>query len=128
MDRTKEVYDYLVSDGFNPVEVEDSGDLIFSYEMNGMIYVNNNDDPNYLQILMPKVYECDDDDMGHILTVAMQVTAEMKVAKVVVLNGYVWVVVEEFISDNSIVSDFIPCMLQAASIARTRFFAVMGLD
>lgn len=99
--------EYLRKEGYLP-KLDQDGDVVFKCE--GRIYIVTADqnDPQFLRVVMPNFWEIESENERRLaLEIANQVNERIKVVKVVVRrNNYVWAMTEQFIDSTPNLADF----------------------
>ena len=49
------VLDFLRKQGFCPEVDENNGNILFKYQMAGFLYINNDEDQEFFQLIMPNI-------------------------------------------------------------------------
>ena len=89
--------DFLASEGYRP-EVDEDGDVRFRHEGRNLFLVPYPQDPCYFCVTLPGVVECEGpEEEARALEVANAVNRLMKSVKCVLVDGVVWISVEQFL-------------------------------
>lgn len=78
--------------------------ILFDKDDLHFIMVNESTDPSYFRLLLPKVEVINENNRNNINRKCLKVSTDIKVAKAVEVDNYIWLSVEMFIT--STVSDF----------------------
>lgn len=119
------VLNFLRSQGFCP-EVEDNGNIYFKFQMRNFLYINNDEDNDFFQLLMPAIYEINEDNRDVALEAANKVNSGMKVAKASVINDNVWLFFEILLDQSPAIEDIFPRALEILQAAQQRFYQEIG--
>lgn len=115
------VLEFLKQQGFCP-NVDPDGEVIFKYQMRTFVNYYAEDDEEFFQLVMPAIFEVTDDNRDVVLEAANKVNVTMKVVKCVILGDSVWVLYEDFVSQDTDMSDVIPLALNILQNAQQRFY------
>ena len=113
--------EFLKQQGFCP-NVDPDGEVIFKYQMRTFVNYYAEDDEEFFQLVMPAIFEVTDDNRDVVLEAANKVNVTMKVVKCVILGDSVWVLYEDFVSQDTDMSDVIPLALNILQNAQQRFY------
>lgn len=105
-------------------EEKDYG-LSFKYQGGYFIIGNNENDPQYLNIIMPGIFDFADHPeipREKILEAMNKINAQYKVAKCVCDDEDVWVTTEIFIDSTPDIEDFMERLLNILHQSRMEFF------
>ena len=80
------------------------------------------DDPHYLSLTLPGIFDVDENNRDDALYAANQVNDNMKVVKTLVRTEDVWVVAEFLIDQTPDFEDLIPRMMNMLKGARRNFY------
>ena len=97
---------YLASEGLQPQE-RDFG-YYFRYQMRNFFIEYDQEDEQYLRVIMPGIYEVDENNLVDVLTAANVVDRDRKVVKCFVLDGDVHVATELLIDATPNLEDIVP--------------------
>ena len=79
MSTTKMMLDYLRKEGFQPEE--ESFGLAFRYQMKNYLFLNNDEDPSFFQLVMPGICSVDDQNRMRVYKAMDAMNSSVKVAK-----------------------------------------------
>lgn len=116
------VINFLRQQGFLPEVDEDNGNIVFKYQMASFIFVNNDEDEEFFQLIMPSIYDVTDDNRDMVLEAANKVSQAIKVVKACVVNDGVWLFFENLLDHSPEVQDIIPRALAILQGARQQFY------
>lgn len=89
--------DFLASEGFRP-EVDEDGDVRFRHEGRTLFLFRDPKDPEYFRISLPGAWECEGpEEEARALAAANAVNRDLKVVKCVLVDGVVWISVEQLL-------------------------------
>lgn len=97
---------YLASEGLQPQE-RDFG-YYFRYQMRNFFIEYDQEDEQYLRVIMPGIYEVDENNLVDVLTAANVVDRDRKVVKCFVLDEDVHVATELLIDATPNLGDIVP--------------------
>lgn len=124
--RTSEmVMDFLRKQGFCPEVDSDNGNIVFRYQMATFVYVNNDEDEEFFQLLMPGIYDVSEDNRDVVLETANKINTSIKVIKTCVINDNVWLFFENLLDQSPEVDSIIPRALDILNGARMRFYELL---
>ncbi|MDX9736107.1 MAG: YbjN domain-containing protein [Thermoanaerobaculia bacterium] len=88
---------FLAAEGFRP-EVDEDGDIRFRHEGRTLYLFHDGKDPEYFRIALPGAWECESpEEEARALAAVNSVNRDLKTVKCVLVDGVVWVSVEQFI-------------------------------
>ena len=122
MKTTEMVMNFLRQQGFCPEVDEDNGNILFKYQMANFLFINNDEDEEFFQLLMPGIYDVTDDNRDVVLEAANKVNHSIKVVKACVVNDSVWLFFENLLDHTPEVDDIIPRALAILQGARQHFY------
>ena len=122
MSTTEMVLDFLRKQGFCPEVDENNGNILFKYQMAGFLYINNDEDQEFFQLIMPNICDVTEENRELILEAANSNNKGIKVVKTCVFNDSVWLFFENFLDSSPDVSDILPRALNALQGARQEFY------
>ena len=105
------VLNFLREQGFLP-QVDESNNIEFKFQMASFVFIENDDDPDFFQLLLPNIYDVTEDNRDIVLETVNKVNQSMKVAKACVVENSVWVFFETILDSTPDVSDIIPRALR----------------
>lgn len=105
--------------------LDDDGDAVFKYEGANMYVAVDKDDPLFLKIVMPVIYEVED-NYSKVLEAANKVCAKIKVLKAIVINNKVHLVIEMFVDTTPEVDDFFERCCDILIAGRREFAMAMS--
>ena len=121
MKTSEMVFNFLRQQGFCP-EMDGKDNIIFKFQMGNFLFINNDEDEEFFQLLMPAIYDVTDDNRDMVLEATNKVNHSIKVVKACVLNDSVWLFFENLLDHTPEVEDIIPRALAILQGARQRFY------
>lgn len=107
MQLTKDIIrQYLASEGLQPEEK--SYGFYFRYQMRNFFIEHDEDDDQYLRIIMPGIYEANEDNMLEVLQACNEVDNGRKVIKCYVSDGDVDLAAELLVDQTPDLKDIVP--------------------
>lgn len=95
---------WLQEQGFK-CNLDQDGDAIFKYEGANMYVSVDKDDPLFLKIVMPSIYEVEN-NYSQVLEAVNKVCTRIKVIKALLVQNRVHLVIEMFVDTTPEVDDF----------------------
>ena len=90
-------FDFLASEGFRP-ELDEDGDIRFRNEGRTLFLFLDDKDPGYFRVALPGAWECESpEEEARALAAVNAVNRDLKAVKCVLVDGVVWVGVEQFL-------------------------------
>ena len=105
MKTTDLVKDWLASEGYK-YTTSDEGELIFKYQGYGMVVMADENDPLFLRIIMPNIYEVQNDEVN-VLRALNTINAGIKTVKGFIVQDNVWLSIEMYIDSSPEMEDFL---------------------
>lgn len=101
---------------------ETSIGLLFRYQGGGFIIANNQNDKDYLQLIMPNIHTVDSFSKQKALKVANKLNRDIKGLKVIINDDdSVWLTIEQFLDETPNVEDFMDRLLNILLQGRLKF-------
>lgn len=125
MKTSEMVLDFLRKQGFCPEVDSDNGNIMFRYQMGGFLFVNNDEDEEFFQLIMPAICDVTEDNREMMLEIANKVNTSVKVVKVAVLGDEVWLFFESILDKSPEVGSIIARGLGILQNARQEFYKHM---
>ena len=125
MKTSEMVLNFLRQQGFIP-EVDEGGNIDFKYQMASFVFINNDEDEEFFQLMMPCIFDVTDDNCDMVMEAANKVNRQIKVVKACVINDSVWLLFESLLDHSPEVSDIIPRALNILQGARRQFYEEMS--
>lgn len=115
--------DYLRSEGFRP-EKNDYG-ITFRFEGSTFLYLNNDNDNDFLQLTLPAIFDVDNNNRSQVLVAMNKANAQAKVVKCATMGDSVWVFFEILIDSTPELGDIIPRALAMLKNGQSEFYNAM---
>ncbi len=93
--------------------------ILFDKDDLHFIMVNESSDPSYFRLLLPKVEAINENNKNNINKKCLKVSTDIKVAKAVEVDDYIWLSVEMFIT--SVTSDIYYIFNRSIQILETMY-------
>ena len=116
---------FLKKEGLMP-EVMDNNNIIFKYQMRTFMYVENDEDASFFQLMMPAIYDVTDDNRDAVLVAANNITKGYKIVKCVVMDNDVWLSAETFLDSSPQLEDIVPRFLELLINVQQAFYNEIG--
>ena len=115
------VFSYLKAQGLMPTE-EEYG-ISFKYQMKNFIVFSDDDDENFFRLMLPGIFDVNDENRGDVLEAANMTNNDMKAVKVTIFgdNG-VWVFFEQFFDSTPVFDDIIPRGINILLASQNNFY------
>ena len=98
--------EYLQKEGFVPTR--ESFGIAFRYQMKNYLFLDNDDDPSFFQLVMPGICDVNDDNRTRVHLAMDAMNASVKVAKAAIINDSVWLFAELLIDSTPELGDIVP--------------------
>lgn len=122
MKTSEMVLDFLRKQGFCPEVDSDNGNIMFKYQMATFLFVNNNEDEEFFQLIMPFIYDVSEDNREIILEAANKINKDIKVVKACIMGESVWLLFENLLDQSPEVGSIIERALNILHGARQQFY------
>ena len=99
------VENWLKEQGFKN-ERDNDGDLHFKYQGANLYCYNDDNDKQFLRIVMPGIYQIDGDRMK-VLEAINTICRNIKAIKAFLVEDHLWLAIEMFIDSTPDIDDFI---------------------
>jgi hypothetical protein len=107
MSTTEMMFEYLQKEGFLPVK--ESFGLAFRYQMKNYLFLENDDDPSFFQLVMPGICDVNDQNRLDVYRAMDATNSSVKVAKASIFDGdSVWLYCELLIDSTPQLGDIVP--------------------
>ena len=116
---------FLKKEGLMP-EVMDNNNIIFKYQMRTFMYVENDEDASFFQLMMPAIYDVTDDNRDAVLVAANNITKGYKIVKCVVMDNDVWLSAETLLGSSPQLEDIVPRFLELLINVQQAFYNEIG--
>ena len=119
--------EFLANEGYR-YEETDFG-LAFKDDGLHVLFLDVEGDERYFTLLLPGIYEMNEDNELEVLRAVNKVSGDFKVVKAYVTdNGNVNVAFQILADSTPVVEDFVPRALHMLKQAREDFYRYLGLD
>lgn len=122
MKTTEMVLNFLKQQGFCPEVDPDNGNILFKFQMANFLFVNNNEDEEFFQLVMPNIFDVTEDNREMALEAANKLNFGIKVVKASIVNDGIWLFFENLLDKTPDVSDILPRALQILQTARQQYY------
>lgn len=112
--------EYLTKAGYSPEE-EDFGFIFKQKNLTFYIFWDDKDD-QYIRLVLPNIYNVDDNNRIKAIKAANEVNIEWKVIKALVFSDCVWVSAEQLLDKDPNLADMIPRTIQILMSGRDSFY------
>ena len=112
------VENWLKSQGFRS-ERDSDGDLRFRYEGVNLFCGKDDNDKQFLRIIMPGIYKVDG-DRTRVLEAINTISRDIKAIKAFLVEDHLWLAIEMFIDSTPDIDDFIERCLDILVAGRQR--------
>lgn len=113
--------DYLREEGFLPKE-ENFG-IAFKCEGINFLFLYDEDDEQYFRLVMPAIFDINEENRAAVLEAMNKVNSEMKVVKIYTFNDdSVWLGFEVLVDSTPVLEDFVPRGVNMLRAARRAFY------
>jgi len=120
MKTVDKAFEILRNEGFVPKQ-EEFG-ISFKYQMATVLMLDNENDENFFNMVVPYIYEVDEENELDVLRAVNKINNEMKVVKLVVNEGNVWVCFEAEIEPEAVMEELVRFAVPTVCEARVRFY------
>jgi hypothetical protein len=125
MKTSEMVFNYLKSQGLMP-EFDDRNNIIFKYQMRTFLYFNNDEDEQFFNLTMPRIYDVTDDNRMAVFEAINQVNETTKVVKLTIAGDSVWCATEIMLDSTPEMDDLMPRMLGILMNSQQKFYNEIG--
>ena len=112
------VENWLKEQGFKN-ERDDDGDLRFKHQGVNLFCCKDDNDKQFLRIIMPGIYQIDGDRMK-VLEAINTICCDLKAIKAFIVQDHLWLAIEMFIDSTPDIDDFIERCLDILIAGRQR--------
>lgn len=125
MKTSEMVFNYLKGQGLMP-EFDDRNNIIFKYQMRTFLYFNNDEDEQFFNLTMPRIYDVTDDNRLAVFEAINQVNETTKVVKLTIAGDSVWCATEIMLDSTPEMDDLMPRMLGILMNSQQKFYNEIG--
>ena len=127
MTTSERVFEYLKYQGLVP-EFDDRKSIRYKYQMKNFFYINNDNDPPFINLTLPNIFEVTDDNRMAVLEAMNEVNDTTKVIKLTVTkSGNVWESTEIMLDSTPELDDVFPRLLNILLNTRQKFYDLLGV-
>lgn len=124
--KTSELFKrYLQSEGF-PCTIDEDGDVKFKYEGKTFYLTDSGKDELFFRIIMPNIYDVEEDERVKVLEACNEVTRDIKVVKAFIVNDSLWLSIEILIDTTPEMGDIVPRLLDILMGSYRRMADLLG--
>lgn len=113
------VKNWLAAEGFK-CTIDADGDAQFKYQGLWMLATMDSDDPLYLKILLPRIYEIDN-DREKVMEILNGMNTRIKCMKGFIAENSVHLCIEMYVDSSPEVEDFLERCLEILVLSRSHF-------
>ena len=110
---------HLQNEGFVPTR--QSYGIAFRYQMKNFLFLDNDDDPSFFQLVMPGILDVTDANRDRVYRAMDAMNGSVKVAKASIFNDEVWLFAELLIDSSPELGDIVPRALDILQHAYKTF-------
>ncbi|WP_300748200.1 YbjN domain-containing protein [uncultured Alistipes sp.] len=118
------IFNYLKDEGFVPSYDEDR-DIRFKYQMRNFIVSNYENDKQFLQIMMPYIFDVTAENRRAALEACNKINADKKIVKAVVMNDAVFLSTEILLDSTPEPKAFVMRMLDMLLGSQQAFYSIL---
>ena len=118
------IFNYLKDEGFVPSYDEDR-DIRFKYQMRNFIVSNYENDKQFLQIMMPYIFDVTAENRRAALEACNKINADKKIVKAVVMNDAVFLSTESLLDSTPEPKAFVMRMLDMLLGSQQAFYSIL---
>ena len=122
MKTTEKVLEFLKQQGFCPEVDSDDGNILFKYQMKNFLFINNDEDELFFQLILPGIFDITEENRELVLDAINKVNVSVKVIKCCFIHDQVWIFFENLLDSSPEVSDIIPLALNILQGAQLEFY------
>ncbi len=123
MKTVDKVFEVLKVEGLVP-EKESYG-IGFKYQMTNFAYMEDEKDETFFNMLVPYIYETNEENEIEVLRAINKVNNTMKVVKLVLSDNNVWVCFENLIDENTDLRNIVGVAVNTLYQARQNFYEAL---
>lgn len=125
MKTSEMVFDYLKSQGLAP-EFDDRNNIWFKYQMRNFLFFNNDEDTQFINLTMPRIYDVTDDNRLAVFEAINEVNETTKVVKLTIAGNSVWCATEIMMDSTPELDDLLPRLLGILMTSQQKFYKNIG--
>lgn len=123
MKTIEKVFEALKSEGLVPT-MEEFG-IAFRFQMTNYIYMQDENDEEFFNMLIPNIFEVNEENEYDVLRAVNTVNNSMKVVKLVISGDSVWICFENELDAEHHLEGIIPFAVATLYQARQRFYEAL---
>ena len=117
--------EFLSEEGYRP-HVDDDGDITFRCEGMSYLCLHDDGDELFFRIVLPAIYDVDDNNRARVLEGVDTVCRERKVIKAFTVGNKVWLSFEILADTTPVMADIVPRAISMLSQGRLAFYEAIG--
>lgn len=121
MKTSEMVFNYLKQQGLTP-EFDDRNNIWFKYQMLNFLYFNNDEDKQFINLTMPRIYDVTDDNRMAVFEAMNEVNETTKVVKLTIAGDSVWCATEIMMDSTPELDDLLPRLIKILMNSREKFY------
>ena len=121
MKTSEMVFNYLKSQGLQP-EYDDRNNIWFKYQMRNFLYFNNDEDTQFINLTMPRIYDVTDDNRMAVFEAINEVNETTKVVKLTIAGDSVWCATEIMMDSTPELDDLLPRLIKILMTSQDKFY------
>ena len=122
MNQKEIILDQLKAMGFEPIELGDVG-FVFKYEDMNYLYMPDDDDEQFLRIVIPHLFEVTDENRVAVLDAMHETGLMLKYAKVCIMyENAVWAIYEHRLTSTDNLSELLEHIIRVLEAAAHVFY------
>lgn len=122
MNQKEIILDQLMAMGFEPIELGDVG-FVFKYEDMNYLYMPDDDDEQFLRIVIPHLFEVTDENRVEVLDAMHETGLLLKYAKVCIMyENAVWAIYEHRLTSTDNLAELLEHIIRVLEAAAHVFY------
>lgn len=122
MNQKEIILDQLKAMGFEPIELGDVG-FVFKYEDMNYIYMPDDDDEQFLRIVIPHLFEVTDENLVAVLDAMHETGLMLKYAKVCIMyENATWAIYEHRLTSTDNLAELLEHIIRVLEAAAHVFY------
>lgn len=122
MNQKEIILDQLKAMGFEPIELEDVG-FVFKYEDMNYLYMPDDDDEQFLRIVIPHLFEVTDENRVAVLDAMHETGLMLKYAKVCIMyENAAWAIYEHRLTATDNLAELLEHIIRVLEAAAHVFY------
>ena len=124
MTTSERVFEYLKYQGLVP-EFDDRKSIRYKYQMKNFFYINNDNDPPFINLTLPNIFEVTDDNRMAVFEAINEVNENTKVVKLTIYKNQVWCATEIMLDSTPELDELFPRLMNILMIAQQKFYDII---